>query len=102
MSRRGSGENGTSGRRSVGEALPPFQAPLGTLCFLSLGTDPDQKRIRAAQVKAVVGLMPFTAVINLFNAALLALTLRGSVRGIDLAVWFLTIAFLCAVRGLRA
>jgi diguanylate cyclase (GGDEF)-like protein len=46
--------------------------------------------------------MPFTAVINLFNAALLAFTLRGSVRDIDLAVWFLTIAFLCAVRALRA
>jgi diguanylate cyclase (GGDEF)-like protein len=51
---------------------------------------------------AVVRLMPFTAIINLFNAALLVFTLRNSVRAIDLAVWFMTIALLCAVRALRA
>jgi diguanylate cyclase (GGDEF)-like protein len=97
------GDNGATEQRRSGEALlPAFHAPLSTLCFLSLGTDRDQARVRAAQVRAVVSLMPFTAVINLFNAALLAFTLRGSVQDVDLAVWFLTIALFSAARALRA
>jgi diguanylate cyclase (GGDEF)-like protein len=81
----------------VGDARVPFR----DLIFLSSGEGPTQ-RIRNAQVDGLVGLMPLTNFVNLFNACLLAAALRGEVPGLELAVWVGAIGVLAITRALHA
>lgn len=72
------------------------------LWFLGRGRDEVTRRIRAAQVGALIRLMPFTNLINLFNASLVALALYGEVASASLAVWLAVIALLAGVRAVSA
>jgi diguanylate cyclase (GGDEF)-like protein len=62
-------------------------ASLTDLCFTTLGDDPFTRKLRHAQMHALVSMVPATNLIAMFNAVLLLVELRGSVPAVELGAW---------------
>jgi PAS domain-containing protein len=75
---------------------------LSELFFITPATDFTTEQVRQAQIDSLVRLLPFTSVINLINAIMVAVTLSGSVPTLQLGAWLGVIAALGAARVVAA
>ena len=68
------------------------------LCFLAPAKDFTSERVRQGQIDALVRLLPFTSVVTLLNATMVAASLYGAVPTVQLAAWLGVIAGLGVLR----
>ena len=99
-------------RQTIGQDEPLFPArlvadrlgpvALRDLCHFGAPRDTAASTIRLAQFHALIRLVPVTVAVNLFNAALVVLSLSKSVPAWHLAAWLGAMVTLCGLRSIRA
>jgi diguanylate cyclase (GGDEF)-like protein/PAS domain S-box-containing protein len=99
-------------RLTIGQDEPLFPArlvadrlaavSLRDICHFSPPHDSATVTIRLAQLYALIRLVPFTVLVNLFNAALVVIAFWDLVPHLHLIGWYSGMTILCAARWLRA